>query len=190
MTQVEGQNDSQNILEHRLNVIHCVKFVNRQKLNSHLWFFQGFCKGIQPKYCFIMDAGLQIDEKSLRLFFEAFEYDEKIGGLCGFMRARRALYYNEDKTRTDDFDERKVGSISQFFHFKVFDIVSAQIYEYSNAHISDKPLESLLTYIHILPGAYCAYRWEALSGDNETQMCSPPPPETNQSLNQRLNEGD
>lgn len=32
----------------RLNVFYCVKYVNGKKLNSHLWFFKGFCEFLDP----------------------------------------------------------------------------------------------------------------------------------------------
>ena len=43
-----------------------------------------------------------------------------------------------------------------------FDIQRAQQLEYHFAHLIDKPFESLFDFIHVLPGAFSAYRMEAL----------------------------
>jgi hypothetical protein len=41
---------------------------------------------------------------------------------------------------------------------KFFCIQKAQKYEYSMSHILDKAFESLFGFIHVLPGAFSAYR--------------------------------
>jgi cellulose synthase/poly-beta-1,6-N-acetylglucosamine synthase-like glycosyltransferase len=64
----------------------------------------------------------------------------------------------------DAFDESQISFFQKIFIYQIFDIVSAQIYEYNSAVLIDKPLEALTGFIHILPGAYCAYRWLALNG--------------------------
>ena len=45
---------------------------------------------------------------------------------------------------------------------KFFDIQRAQQLEYHFAHLVDKSFESLFGFIHVLPGAFSAYRMEAL----------------------------
>ncbi len=45
---------------------------------------------------------------------------------------------------------------------KMFSIQKAQIFEYDFAHIIDKPAEAITGFIHVLPGAFSGYRYEAL----------------------------
>jgi chitin synthase len=68
-----------------INIFFCVKHRNAQKLNSHLWFFNGFCHLLQPKYTILVDCGLIPDESAIFNLFKAMEYDQQIGGVCGFM---------------------------------------------------------------------------------------------------------
>jgi chitin synthase len=57
------------------------------------------------------------------------------------------------------------GEIAPLSSFNVSPLVSAQAFEYKIASILDKTMESVFGYIRVLPGAFSAYRWEALRGD-------------------------
>lgn len=50
---------------------------------------------------------------------------------------------------------------------KFTDIQRAQQIEYHFAHLIDKPFESIFKFIHVLPGAFSAYKMEALQPDEE-----------------------
>ncbi len=43
-----------------LNMFFCVKYANGKKLNSHLWFFRGFCDLLEPDYVMLIDCGLEV----------------------------------------------------------------------------------------------------------------------------------
>lgn len=45
---------------------------------------------------------------------------------------------------------------------RFFDIQRAQQLEYHFAHLIDKPFEAMFDFIHVLPGAFSAYRMQAL----------------------------
>lgn len=123
---------------HPLNFIMCVKQFNKRKLNTHLWFFGGFCEMFQPTYVMLLDVGTKPLTGSLFYLYEALVCDGQLAGCCGEIKP---MDYNIWKL-----------------------VVPAQVVEYKFSHMLDKALESVIGYITVLPGAFSAYRWEALQG--------------------------
>ena len=122
-----------------LQLIFCVKQKNKRKLNTHLWFFGGFCEFINPKFVMLIDVGTAPLPRSLFLLYEAMETQDELAGCCGEIRPM----------------DPNIWKL----------VVPAQVVEYKFSHIFDKALESVLGYITVLPGAFSAYRWTALQGD-------------------------
>ena len=123
---------------HVFNLIMCVKHYNRRKLNSHLWFFGGFCELFQPNYVMLLDVGTKPLKGSLFYLYEAMVCNPSLAGCCGEIKPM-------------DYDIWKI-------------VVPAQVVEYKFSHMLDKALESVIGYITVLPGAFSAYKWEALQG--------------------------
>ena len=53
------------------------KHLNGKKISSHMWFFEGFCKLLKPKYCVLIDVGTVPSEDGLVNYFKGMEADEK-----------------------------------------------------------------------------------------------------------------
>ena len=75
-----------------LNVIFCVKHSNKRKLNTHLWFFGGFCNELQPKYVILLDVGTRPMPGSLFYLYEAMECDPNLAGCCGEIKPMKPNY--------------------------------------------------------------------------------------------------
>lgn len=48
---------------------------------------------------------------------------------------------------------------------RLFTVEDAQLFEYTYTHIFEKAFESMFGFVAILPGAWSAYRWDALDKD-------------------------
>ena len=119
------------------NFILAIKELNKGKLDSHFWFFWGFCKLIDPDFIILVDCGTVPLDKSLAKLIQPMINDERLGGTCGEM----LLSNNND-----------------FFNL----VTNSQAFEYKFAHKVDKHLESLFGFVTVLPGAFSAYRWSCL----------------------------
>ena len=51
------------------------KYVNKGKLSSHNWFFNGICKELQPEYAILLDVGLAPEKHALYKMIKHMEND-------------------------------------------------------------------------------------------------------------------
>lgn len=63
----------------------CVKHANGGKLSSHLLFFEGFCKIIDPEFCILLDVGLKPKEDAIYKMWAYMDKNPQCGGVCGYM---------------------------------------------------------------------------------------------------------
>lgn len=123
-----------------IDVLFMVKAENKKKLHSHLWLFYGFCMHFNPNFVFLIDMGTEPKKKSLIALQEHFAKNPHTGGCCGEIIVKEAPWYDP--------------------------LVGAQWFEYKIGHIIYKSFESLMGFIPVLPGAFSAYRWQAMKEDN------------------------
>ena len=74
----------------KMTIFPITKFMNRGKLSSHLWFFEGFCSMLNPSVCILLDCGLQPKSDAIFKMWSHIEaYKNTCGGVCGYMKLRK-----------------------------------------------------------------------------------------------------
>ncbi|KAF1331507.1 Chitin synthase, partial [Globisporangium splendens] len=124
-----------------IQAIFALKEEKASKLDSHHWYFNAFAEQIQPEYTAVMDVGTMLTKSALYHLLYAFESNRQIGGACGQLAV-----------------EDPFKNLSNW-------VISAQHFEYKISNILDKSLESCFGFISVLPGAFSAYRYEAIRGE-------------------------
>jgi chitin synthase len=69
---------------HYLKLFSCFKHLNGTKLSSHLWFFEGFCRYLNPEYLILLDVGTKPEKDAIGNLLKGFN-EKEVGGVTGFM---------------------------------------------------------------------------------------------------------
>jgi chitin synthase len=77
-----------------LNLLFVVKQKNKRKLNSHFWFFGGFCKMIVPKYVLLLDVGTEPMPDAVYLLWKAMNIDQNCVGVAGEIVPSNYSFWN------------------------------------------------------------------------------------------------
>ena len=132
-----------------------IKHRNQGKIESHKWFFKGFCEMMNPTYAQILDCGSICCWNSLSYIIKYLDNHKKVGAWAGEIE----VLIPEKHPETN-----KEFTISESI------LLRAQYVEYKVVNIFDKQMESFFGFVSVLPGAFSTFRWESIKGNPLTEF--------------------
>ena len=140
-----------------LNIFFGIKHFNGKKLESHLWFFRGFCEGyINPKYCVLLDVGTELEKNALLEMYHYLEGAPHCGGVCGELTPR---LHRMDSTSPSE--QERIGFLDILASYP---LIWAQYAEYKHTHYVDRASESVFGVLRRMSSAFCGYRLKGILG--------------------------
>lgn len=106
-----------------VNFFFAIKQFNKGKIDSHLYFFRGFCKELNPDLCLMLDIGTEPKSQSINKLVDLMNNQPNLGGCCGDL-------------------EVDLDNLDECFNLLAF----AQYYEYKLSHYIDKAFEGCFSY--------------------------------------------
>ena len=126
-----------------------IKHRNQGKIESHKWFFSGFCEKMNPTYAQILDWGSICSWNSLSYIVRFWDKHKNIGAWTGELE----VLIPERHPETN-----KEFTISESM------LLRAQYWEYKISNYFDKQMESFFGFVSVLPGAFSSFRWKCING--------------------------
>ena len=122
-----------------------IKHRNQGKIESHKWFFRGFCTYMNPVYAQIIDCGSIPLWNSISRIIKYLDKNRKTGAATGEIEVilpEKNIETGQDYTWSQSI------------------LLKSQYVEYKTACYFDKAMESLFSFVSVLPGAFATFRWE------------------------------
>ena len=124
-----------------VNFVFAIKHNNGGKLNSHLFFFHGFCEYLNPTYATLVDIGTEPVDGAISRLMRHMNLNLNCGGCCGEI----------------EVETRGANCLT-------FVLVFAQYFEYKISNYLDKAAEQFYGFISVLPGAFSMFRMDSIRG--------------------------
>lgn len=120
-----------------------IKEKNQGKLNSHWWFFNHFCKQLNPEYCIQIDAGTAPNQNTLNALYTRVASNPRLGALASRIQVPAPNHFG------------RLLHVWQYGDFLV-------------QKIMDWPAEVKSGFLTVIPGQFCMFRWAAIANDSDT----------------------